>query len=243
MNPKPSLFVAIETLGCKLNQAESQAIARAFLQKGYRIAAPGDACDVFVLNTCTVTHVADRKVRNLLRQARKQNPSALVVATGCLAERATEELANISGIDLVLGNAEKETLPDRIEELLRENHPDKIAVPLAECHPEPSRRVFSPRGRTGERFFDSDSLTLVSAQNDIVTLSRSPERSEGAVEGSFPPSRPEGFFAFAQNDIVTLSRSPERSEGAVQGSFPPSRPEGFFAFAQNDIVTLSRSPE
>ncbi len=79
--------VYIETHGCKLNQADSQALALRFAQVGYRLVdAPGQA-DVHVVNTCTVTHVADRKARQALRSARRTNPAAVVVATGCYAQR------------------------------------------------------------------------------------------------------------------------------------------------------------
>ena len=70
--------VRMETLGCKLNQAESEALARDLQQAGCRLAPPGAPADVFVVNTCSVTHVADRKSRQLLRQARRLNPYALV---------------------------------------------------------------------------------------------------------------------------------------------------------------------
>lgn len=103
--------VALETLGCKLNQAESESLARQFAEAGYRIVNPADGADLFVLSTCTVTQIADRKSRHLLRSTRRRNPSALIVATGCYAERAPEELARIEGIDLVLGNEEKARLP------------------------------------------------------------------------------------------------------------------------------------
>ncbi|NQU96423.1 MAG: tRNA (N(6)-L-threonylcarbamoyladenosine(37)-C(2))-methylthiotransferase MtaB, partial [Chloroflexi bacterium] len=80
--------VHIETHGCKLNAADSQALARRFLEAGY-VLATGDARpDVYVLNTCTVTHVADRKARQALAAARRRYPEALIVAAGCLPERA-----------------------------------------------------------------------------------------------------------------------------------------------------------
>ena len=102
--------VALETLGCKLNQAESESLARQFAKVGYRIVTPADGADLYILNTCTVTHIADRKSRHLLRSTRRRNPGALIVATGCYAERAPEELAGIEGVDLVLGNEEKTRL-------------------------------------------------------------------------------------------------------------------------------------
>jgi len=83
--------VALETLGCKLNQAESESMVRQLAAAGYRIVQPSDGADVYILNTCTVTHVADRKSRHLLRLARRRNPNALIIAIGCYVERAPEE--------------------------------------------------------------------------------------------------------------------------------------------------------
>jgi len=105
--------VAIHTLGCKLNQAESELLARQFAEAGYTIVS-GDGADIHVLNTCTVTHIADRKSRHVVRLWRKRNPQALVVATGCYAERAPRELAQV-GAGLVIGNEEKIRLLDFIK--------------------------------------------------------------------------------------------------------------------------------
>ncbi len=109
--------VYIETHGCKLNQADSQALALRFAQAGYRLVdAPGHA-DVHVVNTCTVTHVADRKARQALRSARRTNPAAVVVATGCYAQRSPRQLSQLDGVDLVLGNAHKEILVEQVNQL------------------------------------------------------------------------------------------------------------------------------
>ena len=108
--------VTVETLGCKLNQAESESIARQFAAAGHSIYHPSDCADIYILNTCTVTHVADRKSRHLLRLARRRNPGALVIATGCYVERAPEELARIEGVDMLLGNEEKSHLAQVLEQ-------------------------------------------------------------------------------------------------------------------------------
>ncbi len=99
--------VALESLGCKLNQAEIQLLARQLAGAGYRLVPPKDKADIYVLNTCTVTHVADRKSRHLLRLARRRNPSAQLVAIGCYAQRSPHELSSIEGVELVLDNREK----------------------------------------------------------------------------------------------------------------------------------------
>jgi len=99
--------VALDSLGCKLNQAEIQALSRQFAGAGYTLVKPTDKADIYILNTCTVTHVADRKSRHLLRLARRRNPSVRLVAIGCYAERAPNDLAGIEGVELVLGNRQK----------------------------------------------------------------------------------------------------------------------------------------
>ncbi len=108
--------VALDSLGCKLNQAETELLAKQFTEAGYRLVSPADEADVYILNTCTVTHIADRKSRHWLRLAHRRNPNALLIATGCYAERAPQELARIEGVDLVLGNGQKSHLLQLLEE-------------------------------------------------------------------------------------------------------------------------------
>ncbi len=115
--------IALDTVGCKLNQAETQLLAQQFARAGYRLVSAADEADVYILNTCTVTHVADRKCRRLLRLAHGRNPDALVVAVGCYAERARQELAEIEGVDLVLDNSEKLHLLRLLEESGRLSSP------------------------------------------------------------------------------------------------------------------------
>ncbi len=100
--------VAFYTLGCKLNQAETESLANHFSQAGFQLVSPGDGADIYIANTCTVTHIADRKSRHWLRLARRRNPRALIIATGCYAQRSRQELAQLA--DLVVDNTEKEHL-------------------------------------------------------------------------------------------------------------------------------------
>lgn len=107
--------VALESLGCKLNQAESEALAWQLIKAGYQVIDSPQEAEVYVLNTCTVTHIADRKSRHLLRWARRNNPQALIVATGCYAQRAPQELAEMGVVDLILDNGSKEHLVETME--------------------------------------------------------------------------------------------------------------------------------
>ncbi len=104
--------IALQTVGCKLNQAETDSLARKFLDAGYQVVAPTDAADVYLLNTCTVTHIADHKCRKLLRTVHRRSPRSLIVATGCYAERAQADLSNIEGVGLIVGSHDKERIVD-----------------------------------------------------------------------------------------------------------------------------------
>ena len=98
--------VMLETHGCKLNQADTQLLARELATAGYDVARKTEDADVYVLNTCTVTHVADRKARQAVRAAKRRNPNGLVVVTGCYAQRAPDDLRSMPEIDLVVGNVD-----------------------------------------------------------------------------------------------------------------------------------------
>ena len=106
--------VSIESHGCKLNQADSEALARRFIQAGYTLAGPSEPADIYVINTCTVTQVADGKARHALRAARAKTPSSLVVATGCYAERVPQEVSGVKGVDMVVGNSGKGDLVEMV---------------------------------------------------------------------------------------------------------------------------------
>lgn len=111
--------VSILTLGCKLNQSDSEAIARRLAGEGVRVTdRPARGAQAFVINTCSVTHVADRKARHMVRLARRLSPNAQIVFTGCYAETAPADIAAITGADVVLGNSEKPLIADRLLEHL-----------------------------------------------------------------------------------------------------------------------------
>ena len=111
------LSVMMETHGCKLNQADTQLLSREFGTAGYAVARSIEEADVYVLNTCTVTHVADRKARQAVRAAKRRNPDSVVVVTGCYAQRAPDDLSSMPEIDLVAGNMAKPSLVRMIGKL------------------------------------------------------------------------------------------------------------------------------
>ncbi len=109
--------VAFHTLGCKLNFSETSSLQRMFEDQGYEVAEAFDHADVFVLNTCSVTDFADRKCRKFVRRVLRKNPDARVVVTGCYAQLKPAEIAEMEGVDLVLGAAEKFQMLDYIDQL------------------------------------------------------------------------------------------------------------------------------
>ena len=108
--------IAIDTLGCKLNQAETELLAGEYEKAGHQIVADVKDADVYVLNTCTVTRTADSKARHLLRQARRRNAGAQIMATGCYVRRASEELKRIEGVKLLTGNGAAERAAEMMME-------------------------------------------------------------------------------------------------------------------------------
>ena len=122
--------VSLLTLGCKLNQSDSEAIARRLIGEGVRVSdRPERGADAFVINSCSVTHVADRKARHLVRLARRLSPRAQVVITGCYAETAPADLAQQTGADAVLRNRDKGSIPDWLLERLRERGDPSAGCP------------------------------------------------------------------------------------------------------------------
>lgn len=112
--------VAFHTLGCKVNSYESQAITEQFINENYEIGQFSDFCDVYIVNTCSVTAEASRKSRQMLHRCKKINPDAIVIACGCFAQEAKAELLSDGAVDYVVGNNEKSQILKLISEKQRE---------------------------------------------------------------------------------------------------------------------------
>ena len=114
------------TLGCKVNQYETNAMAQKFIEKDYEVIEENSNLkpDICIINTCTVTNMSDRKSRQMLRREKEKNSNVTVVAVGCYAQVAKEELSQISEIDLVLGNNEKKDIVKHVEEYMNEKEKD-----------------------------------------------------------------------------------------------------------------------
>ena len=111
--------VAFASLGCKVNQYETNAMSQEFLNKGYQVVDFNEVADVYIVNTCTVTNIADRKSRQMLRRVKEKNQDSILVACGCYAQVAKDELEKIEEIDLIVGNNEKKDIVGIVESYKR----------------------------------------------------------------------------------------------------------------------------
>ena len=137
--------VAIHTLGCKLNFSESSDLARRFVEHGFRVVDFKQKADVYIINTCTVTALAEKKCRTIIRQAVSLNPDAIVAAIGCFAQNNSKEIETIEGVDFILGNNDKHKLLDYILESSCGSALHKKVLPMGE------NDVFVPTYSTGDR--------------------------------------------------------------------------------------------
>ena len=112
--------VAFHTLGCKVNQYETEAMKEAFVSRGALIVGEDEIADVYIVNTCTVTHIADRKSRQYIRRKKSMNPDALIAVTGCYAQVEPDEIAGMPEVNLVIGNGLKSTICDEVFRRFRE---------------------------------------------------------------------------------------------------------------------------
>ncbi len=170
-----TLRAALVTLGCRVNFSESDHLRGALQAAGYHLVEFDQEADLYIVNTCTVTHVADRKSRRLLRQAVRRNPNALVVAVGCYAQTAPAVLRGIAGVDLVVGHEQVPTLLEQVARSLRgRGWETSSLLNSAEAPPRPA----------------NPARALVKVQDGcdnrcaycLVTVARGPARSRPAEE-------------------------------------------------------------
>jgi threonylcarbamoyladenosine tRNA methylthiotransferase MtaB len=127
--------VRLETLGCRLNISEIEGMARRFVAAGHWVVGPGEPADLCVLNTCAVTHVAARKSRQIIRHLKRTNPGAGMVVTGCYAELEPDQVDAL-GVDLIVGNQDKDRLVELVADHWRRVHPEKGGLrPAADSQP------------------------------------------------------------------------------------------------------------
>ncbi|GAB4255687.1 MAG: tRNA (N(6)-L-threonylcarbamoyladenosine(37)-C(2))-methylthiotransferase MtaB [Vicingaceae bacterium] len=143
MNPNPK--VAFYTLGCKLNFSETSTIARTLLEEGYTKVEFNESPDLYVINTCSVTENADKKCRQLVKKALKINPDAFIAIIGCYAQLKPEEIAQIKGVDVVLGASEKFKLLKHLNQLKKSTKTEIYNTKISEV------KDFYPSYSKGDR--------------------------------------------------------------------------------------------
>jgi threonylcarbamoyladenosine tRNA methylthiotransferase MtaB len=171
--------IRVDSIGCRLNISEVEEMARCFASAGHRLVGPGELADLYVFNSCAVTHVASRKSRQIIRQMRRANPQAMLVVTGCYAQLSPAEVETL-GVDLIVGNDQKDQLPLILAEagLLRDADP----LPAVDA---PS--FLAPPVSLTE---DSHTRAFVKVQDGcdnrctfcIVTVARGVSRSRGVAD-------------------------------------------------------------
>ncbi len=141
--------VGISALGCKVSQYECEAIGEAFEKAGFVLRPFSDVCDVYVINTCTVTAESDAKSRKAIRRAIKKNPDALVMVSGCYSQTSPDEVAKIDGVDVVIGNHDKLSLVRIAKEILenKQTKPYISTINIEEAPFEPMCITRAPRTR------------------------------------------------------------------------------------------------
>lgn len=139
------MTVEFHTLGCKLNFSETSTIGKMLAERGVRSARAGEVPDICVVNTCTVTELANKKCRQEIRRLATKYPEAVIVVTGCYAQLKSEEVAGIDGVDIVVGNDQKEEIVDYLDRWFAERQPVVKVTPLKDM------KRFIPSCSRGDR--------------------------------------------------------------------------------------------
>jgi len=217
--------VAFHTLGCKVNHYETEAIKEAFVSRGAEIWGEDEAADVYVINTCTVTNIADRKSRQFIRRAKKTNPEAIIVVTGCYAQVASDEVAGMPEVDLVIGNGHKSEICGLVMEKLaarenkraaaREEGPAAIVMPedssfAASDHAAEKRQAAAgdtPEAETADVLVTPrDSLTFYEDMGMVKSGSDDMSRAYIKIQ--------DGCDRFCSYCLIPYARGPVRSRPA-----------------------------
>ena len=140
--------VALTTLGCRLNQVESQEMGALLEERGFRVVPAGSPAQVHVVNTCTVTGRADFSDRQIIRRIGREDPGAFLVVTGCYAQTDPNTVAALPGVDLVVGNQEKYRLPDLLDSLVKRARPAVAVADIREAHAVPIAPAARVTGRS-----------------------------------------------------------------------------------------------
>ena len=190
--------VALYTLGCKVSLYETEAITEAFVKEGYKVCGFDEVCDVYVINTCTVTAESDAKSRKYIRRAIRKNPQAVVIAIGCYSQHSPEEVAGIDGVSAVIGTADKLSAVKLASELLKKKADSPIisVKDLSNEKFESMTVTSAPRTRAYVKIEDGCECKCTYC---AISPARGPVRSKPACEVI---REVEGLFAGGTKEVI-----------------------------------------
>ncbi len=171
--------VALHNLGCKVNAYEVEAMQQLLENAGYETVPFEEGADVYVINTCTVTNIADRKSRQMLHKAKKMNPDAIVVATGCYAQADTEKLKEDTAVDLILGNNQKTQIVEALEEYEKEHAKQVQVIEINQTKEYEELSIVTP-----QNMYVPISKSRMDATSSVLTVSSRMQEAVCAAERS-----------------------------------------------------------
>lgn len=140
--------VAFHTLGCKVNQYETEAMAELFEKDGYEIVHEDEIADVYVINTCTITNLGDRKSRQFIRRAKNKNPEAVIAVVGCYAQTAPEEVMGIDEVDIVIGTKDRNKIVELSHQVIEKREKINIVTDIMKQHEFEEMKIENIEGKT-----------------------------------------------------------------------------------------------
>lgn len=178
---------SILTLGCKVNQYESEAMSELFEKRGYKEVDNDEFSDVYIVNTCTVTNLSDRKSRQFIRKSKKKNPNSVVAVVGCYSQVSPDEVKNIEGVDVVIGTTERNKIVDLIEESKASHEKINIVKDLKNVREFANTTNFDSNNRTRAYMKVQDGCNRFCTYC-IIPFARGPIRSR-TIEDSVREAR------------------------------------------------------
>ena len=179
--------VALHNLGCKVNSYEIEVMQQKLQEKGYKIVPFDEKADIYIINTCTVTNIADRKSRQMLHRAKKQNPDAVVVAVGCYVQTGKEQVEKDECIDLAIGNHKKSEMVTLLEEYLERRQQERNASGAAkkkEGQPAGQETAGETGGKKIDKTLDGRTMLDLSAPKayEEMTLAQTAEHTRAYIK-------------------------------------------------------------
>ena len=192
--------VAFHTLGCKVNHYETEAIKEAFVSRGAEAVSEEEFADVYIINTCTVTNIADRKSRQFIRRAKRMNPDAVIAVTGCYAQVASDEIAAMPEVDLIVGNGRKSEICGLVMQKMQK----------ARAEEQPDKGTASSEDHPAEDAGHADVLVLPRSElTDYEDMGQVTSAGEGMIRAYLKIQ--DGCDRFCSYCLIPYARGPVRS--------------------------------